>query len=157
MSPLRTLLLATATLATLTGCAGSQREVGPHTAAGVGTGAIVGGLIGGAAGRGPGAVVAGAIIGGLVGGSIGASLDEADRQRAYYAEMEALERGRSGAPVAWRNPDSGHYGTVIPGEPYLRSGRNCREYTHTIYIDGRPQTARGVACREPDGSWRPIG
>jgi surface antigen len=33
---------------------------------------------------------------------------------------------------------------------------NCRQFTHTIYIDGRPQTARGTACRNPDGTWQPV-
>jgi surface antigen len=59
--------------------------------------------------------------------------------------------------VAWRNPDSGRYGSVVPGPSYSDRGRNCRAYTETIYIDGRPQTARGTACRNPDGSWTPIG
>ena len=71
--------------------------------------------------------------------------------------MDALERGPSGAPVSWKNPDSGRYGTVVPGPAYAESGRNCRSYTHTIYIDGRPQTARGTACRNPDGTWTPLG
>ena len=70
--------------------------------------------------------------------------------------MNALERGQSGAPVSWRNPDSGRYGSVVPGPAYADNGRNCRAYTETIYIDGRPQTARGTACRSPDGSWTPI-
>jgi len=33
---------------------------------------------------------------------------------------------------------------------------NCRQFTHTIYIDGKPQTARGTACRNPDGTWQPV-
>ena len=38
--------------------------------------------------------------------------------------------------------------------PYQRGGTDCRDYTHTIYINGRPETARGTACRQPDGTWR---
>ena len=87
---------------------------------------------------------------------VGASLDDEDKRRAYAAEIEALDRGQSGAPVAWRNPDSGRYGSVVPGPAYVDRGRNCRAYTETIYIDGRPQTARGTACRNPDGSWTPL-
>jgi surface antigen len=98
----------------------------------------------------------GAALGGLIGNRIGASLDDEDKRRAYAAEMDALERGPSGAPVAWKNPDSGRYGTVIPGPAYAQNGRNCRSFTHTIYIDGRPQTARGTACRNPDGTWTPL-
>jgi surface antigen len=29
----------------------------------------------------------------------------------------------------------------------------CRQYTHTVYIDGKPQVTRGTACRNSDGSW----
>jgi surface antigen len=58
--------------------------------------------------------------------------------------------------VAWRNPDSGRYGSVVPGPAYQSNGMNCRQFTHTIYIDGRPQTARGTACRNPDGTWQPV-
>ena len=54
------------------------------------------------------------------------------------------------------NGDSGRYGSVVPGPSYQDRGRNCRAYTETIYIDGRPQTARGTACRNPDGSWTPL-
>ena len=56
-------------------------------------------------------------------------------------QMQALETGPSGAPVAWRNPDSGRYGNVVPGPAYQASGATCRQYTHTVYIDGTPQSA----------------
>src|SRR5450830_1607606 len=39
----------------------------------------------------------------------------------------------------------------------IGAGRNCRSFSHTIYIDGRPQTARGTACRNPDGTWTSLG
>jgi surface antigen len=97
------------------------------------------------------------ILGGLIGNRIGAALDDEDKQRAYAAQMDALERGQSGAPVSWRNADSGRYGTVVPGPAYQQAGRNCRSFTHTIYIEGQPQTARGTACRNPDGTWTAVG
>ncbi len=75
---------------------------------------------------------------------------------AQQAELAALERGRSGERTPWRNPDSGRYGEVIPGSPYRRGAYDCRDYTHTSYIDGRPQTMRGTACRNPDGTWRNV-
>jgi len=95
----------------------------------------------------------GTLLGAGTGALLGAALDDEDKQRAYAAQMDALERGSSGAPVSWKNPDSGRYGTVVPGPAYVENGRNCRSFTHTIYIDGRPQTARGTACRNPDGTW----
>src|SRR6187431_3234182 len=101
-------------------------------------------------------VGAGAAIGGMLGNRIGAAMDDEDKRRAYAAQMQALDRGPSGAPVAWRNPDSGRYGSIVPGPAYEQNGMNCRQFTHTIYIDGKPQTARGTACRNPDGTWQPV-
>ena len=123
-------------------------------------GAIAGGLIGNAAGRGggrPAATIVGAVLGGIVGSEIGRSMDKQDRILAQQAELMALERGRSGEATPWRNPDNGRYGEVTPGAPYKRGYEDCRDYAHTIYIDGRPQTMRGTACRNPDGTWRNVG
>ena len=148
--------------ASLAACAGSPDGMGPGPKENTGTllGALGGAAIGSQFGGGAGGHVAGALIGAgvgaLIGNRIGASLDDQDKKLAYEAEMNALERGQSGAPVSWRNPDSGRYGSVVPGPAYADNGRNCRAYTETIYIDGRPQTARGTACRSPDGSWTPI-
>jgi surface antigen len=148
--------------ASLAACAGSGDPNGPGPKENTGTllGALGGAAIGSQFGGGVGGHVAGALIGagvgGLLGNRIGAALDDEDKQRAYAAQMSALESGQSGAPVSWRNPDSGRYGTVVPGPAYVEAGRNCRSYTHTIYIDGTPQTARGTACRNPDGSWTPL-
>lgn len=158
-------LIASAALAlSLAACAGSPDGSGPGprentgTLLGAGTGALLGAAV---AGGGTGDRLAGAAIGGLLGGlvgnRIGAAMDDEDKKRAYEAQMAALERGQSGAPVAWKNPDSGRYGTIVPGPAYQAGdGRNCRSYTHTIYISGRPETARGTACRNPDGTWTPV-
>ena len=129
-----------------------------------GTGTIVGAVAGGAAGaaiggsknRIPGLAI-GAVVGGLVGNQIGQSLDEQDRQMAAAAEYRALETGRAGAPVAWDNPQTQHRGQIVPGKPYQQGSQFCRPYTHTIYIGGQPQTARGTACRQSDGTWQTVG
>ncbi len=123
-------------------------------------GAAAGGILGNQVGRGSGkvlATVAGAVIGGIVGSEIGRSMDQQDRILAQQAEMNALERGRSGERIAWRNPDNGRYGDVVPGAPYRRGAVDCRDYTHTVYMNGRPQTMRGTACRNPDGTWQNVG
>jgi surface antigen len=142
----------------LTACAGDPSTgAGPRentgTLVGAATGALIGSQFGGGTGERIAAGLAGAAIGGLIGNRIGASLDDEDRRRAYVAQMDALERGPPGAPVGWRNQDSGRYGTIVPGPAYDSRGLRCREFTHTIYIDGRPQSARGTACRNPDGTW----
>jgi surface antigen len=103
------------------------------------------------------AATLGGISGGILGGAIGGNLDERDRQRAYAAEVQALESGEPGIPVGWRGDGPKRYGTVVPGAPYQSRGTRCRDYSHSIYIDGKPQIARGTACRNPDGSWSPVG
>jgi surface antigen len=156
----RSKLLAAAIIAlSLGACTGSPDGFGSGPKENTGTlvGALGGAAVGSQFGGGAGGRVAGALIGAglgaLVGNRIGAALDDEDKQRALAAQIDALEHAPSGAPVSWRNPDSGRYGTIVPGPAYQQSGRNCRSYTHTIYIDGRPQTARGTACRNPDGTW----
>jgi surface antigen len=142
----------------LAACAGNP-NAGPHENTGTLVGGLTGAVIGSQVPGGPRtrvtATVAGAVIGGMIGNRIGAALDDADKQLAYAAQIEALEQGPPGTPVAWRNPDSGRYGSIVPGPPYDRQGLKCRQFTHTIYIDDTPQTARGAACRGPDGSWSP--
>src|SRR6266516_4397926 len=161
MSFVRLIAAALAALS-IAACAGTP-ETGQGAKENTGTlvGAVAGGLIGSQFGGGTGeriaAGIAGAAIGGLIGNRIGAGMDDEDKQRAYAAQVQALESGRSGAAVPWRNPDSGRYGSVVPGPAYQSNGMQCRQYTHTIYIDGRPQVARGSACRNPDGSWTAVG
>ncbi|MEM7620139.1 MAG: RT0821/Lpp0805 family surface protein [Pseudomonadota bacterium] len=138
----------------LTSCASfgiSNQEGG--TIIGAVAGGIVGSQFGGGAGR-IAATLAGVVIGGIIGNKIGENLDEADRQAAAEAEYSALEYGRTGVATPWRNPDTGHYGTVVAGNPYKNDRYFCREFTHTIHIDGSPTSAKGTACREEDGTWR---
>jgi len=134
---------------------------GPRESAGtvVGAvgGAVVGSQIGGSTGTRVAAGVAGAAIGGLIGNRIGAAMDDEDRQRAYAAQVEALESAPSGPAVNWRNPDSGRSGSIVPGPAVQQGGMQCRQYTHTVHIDGRSQTVRGTACRNPDGTWKSVG
>src|ERR1700730_1471574 len=131
------------------------KEVG-GTAGGAVAGGVIGNAIGGSAGNRLAGTVIGAAVGGLIGNRIGASLDDEDRRRAYAAQMQALAARPAGAPVAWRNPDDGRYGNVVPGPAYQANGATCRQYTETVFIDGSPQTARGTACRNPDGTWTAI-
>jgi surface antigen len=153
---------AVALIATSLCACSATPETGQGAKENTGTfiGALTGGLIGSQFGGGTGeriaAGLAGAAIGGLVGNRIGASMDDQDKERAYAAQMQALESGRAGKAVAWKNPDSGRYGSIVPGKAYESNGLQCRPYTHTIYIDGKPQVARGSACRNPDGTWTAV-
>ena len=144
--------------ALLAACSGPGNA--PKQDQGLVAGAVAGGVLGSQVGRGKGSVVGavvGAVAGGIIGSEIGRSLDERDRRLARQAEMDAFERGQTNRPVRWQNPDNGRYGEVVPGPAYTRGQQPCREYTHTVYIDGRPQAMRGTACRNPDGTWSNMG
>ena len=82
---------------------------------------------------------------GVIGAAIGQSLDETDSAVATAAQQEAVA---SGSRKSWRGAH-GAYGFITPGP---ESG-GCRDYTHRIFINGRPQEARGRACQE-NGDWR---
>ena len=140
----------------LSACANSQH--GPKETAGTLVGAVGGGLLGSTIGSGRGqlvAVAAGTIIGAWLGNEIGKSLDRADRLALEGAQDTAYS-APVGQPIAWNNSDSGNYGTVTP----VRDGNNtstgayCREFQHDVTIGARSERAYGVACRQPDGTWK---
>lgn len=86
-------------------------------------------------------------VAGVIAGSLGASLSEADRRVAADAQYEALT---SGQRKSWKAKTGTTFGFVEPGP----EAGSCREYTHTVYIDGRPQSGKGQGCREAGGAWK---
>ena len=108
----------------------------------------------------PGSAKAGfnisAMGGGLVGGAIGAGLTPREKRSALEAEYKALEYTASGQPVDWKSDQSARHGEVVAAQPYRVGSQDCRQYTHTVYAGSAGTTARGTACRNPDGSWTPL-
>ncbi|MDG1167621.1 MAG: RT0821/Lpp0805 family surface protein [Sulfitobacter sp.] len=135
-------------------------DYGPRETTGGMTGAVLGGLLGAQFGRGDGRLVAtgaGVLIGALIGSEIGKSMDGADRQRANDA-IRVAHRADIGETIRWNNALSGNFGTVTPlREGVSASGRYCREYRQTITVNGRRAIGTGIACRQPDGTWRIVG
>lgn len=130
----------------------AKEEVGALVGAGLG--GLAGSMIGDGGGR-LVAVGVGTMLGAIMGGEVGKSLDRADRLALAQARHEALENGRSGSSTAWANPDSGNSGEIVPQPGYQHAdGTYCREYQQTIIVAAEMQAAYGVACRQPDGSWR---
>ncbi|MCW2286355.1 surface antigen [Rhodoblastus acidophilus] len=82
---------------------------------------------------------------GLADGSLGQKLDAASRSAANKAEIAALA---SGDRKTWRG-ENGAYGYVAPGA----ANGDCRDLTHTIYVNGRPNVGKGTACKAGD-SWK---
>ena len=131
---------------------------GNKQTAGTLLGAVAGAVAGAQFGKGQGRIAAvglGTLLGAWAGNEVGASLDRADRLAMGSATNTALETRPSGTATTWRNPDSGHYGTVTPTRTIQQSsGQYCREYSQTVTIGGRTEDAYGKACRQPDGSWQ---
>ncbi len=140
----------------LAGCS-DFNDMGNKQMIGGGTGAVLGGLAGAQFGKGTGQLVGvgvGALLGTLVGSSIGKSLDKADLMYAQQAQNHAYT-APIGETVNWNNPQSGHSGTITPvRDGRSTNGRYCREYTQTIYVDGRQETGKGTACQNSDGTWQ---
>lgn len=156
-------LLVMALSGSLVACAGTGSgydyglpQMGPKETVGAVLGAVGGAALGKEFGSGTGnvaAIAVGTLAGAWLGANLGRSLDRADQNYATQAQYGALHSGR---PMNWSNPQSGNYGHVTPGPVYSNygSGGECRQYSHTVYISGRPETVYGTACRQPDGSWR---
>lgn len=98
----------------------------------------------------------GSVQGGLSSSEIGRALDEMDRLAAGQAELVALQSVPAGSQHHWQSNHSSASGTVVPGETYQINQSECRDYTHTVTIDGSPRPWRGTACRQPNGSWRAV-
>lgn len=95
-----------------------------------------------------------ALQGGIAGRS-GIELSDSDKQRALEAEYRALEGAAVGQPVVWSGRNVS--GKVVAAAPYQVGSQNCRQYTHTLTVDGKDTAVRGSACRNSDGSWSPLG
>jgi surface antigen len=83
---------------------------------------------------------------GVVGVSVGQNLSDKDKEAAIAAQHEAVN---SGARKTWKG-SHGVYGYIEPGP---ESG-SCRDYTHHVFVNGRPTSAKGQACRKADGVYR---
>lgn len=119
-------------------------------------GALSGAGAGNAAGSQPAvaSTIIAAMNGGLIGGEIGKGLDSGERRLALESEYRALEYTPAAQAVKWQG--SGDSGEVVAAQPYRVGSQNCRQYEHSVTINGRTRSARGTACRNADGSWTPL-
>jgi len=154
-APKMLMMTALASGLILSGCAADGRA--DKEAMGTLLGGAAGAWAGSSIGKGSGKAVAigvGTMLGAVVGNSIGKSMNELDRMKMREAEQRAYS-APIGEAIVWNNPNSGNSGTVTA----VRDGRStagsyCREFQTEVTVGGRKENAHGVACQQPDGSWR---
>ncbi len=76
----------------------------------------------------------------------------ARQRRLHDGAYNDARRIPDGDTIVWNDGrTSGRVTPIRSGS--TRAGRQCREFRHTVRIDGDTQRAYGTACRQPDGSW----
>lgn len=138
----------------LTGCV---EVASTKTSVGATANSLTGGLIGSKpAPPQPPSAAASGLFSAWVSSDLGRRLDDSDRRIAAETELDTLESEIAGATREWSNPATGHRGSITPGPTYIVNQYTCRDWVDAVTIDGRQETRRSTACRQPDGSWRPI-
>lgn len=141
----------------LFGCANG----GPKQTAGTYIGAATGALVGSQFGKGSGRLVGvalGTFLGGMLGSEIGSRMDAKDKELAAQAASNSLESAPDNRVTTWRNPNNNHSGNfvVTKTEEYNNQNKVCRDYVHTVTIDGKQEQVAGRACRDvrdPKAQW----
>lgn len=140
----------------MTACTRSDGQIS-REAMGTLLGGAAGAWAGSTIGSGGGNVVAtaaGTFLGAMVGSEIGRSIDRTDLQYARQAQRQAYS-APIGETIRWENPETRHTGTITPTRQGTSgSGDYCREFQQTVTIGGQQEQGYGIACRQPDGSWR---
>lgn len=132
----------------LVGCATQPTQEQVGTVVGGALGGVLGAQVGGGRGQ-TAAIIAGTLAGAMIGGAIGRSMDVTDQQQVHRT-LETVPDNRT---VAWQNPNTGNTFETTPVRTFQSSGADCREYRIEGYIDGRPETIVGTACRDAQGRW----
>lgn len=133
----------------LSGC----MNMGPKQGAGHLLGGAAGALIASQFGHGDGKLVGvalGTLAGAAFGGMIGEKLDRDDKAIAQRTMMSTLENAPDQQVRSWRNPNTNHSGNfrVTCTEELPYDNLVCRDYVHSVIIDGRQQQVHGRACRD---------
>lgn len=67
---------------------------------------------------------------------------------------DGLNSRRPNSRHSWDNPRTGNRGDFYVQDYYNGPrGRECANFSQTIWVQGRPEEATGRACRQADGTW----
>jgi len=87
----------------------------------------------------------------VVDSEIDSYMDKTDELQAQLA----LEYNQDRQARKWQNDNTGARFSTTPTSSYRNvSGQNCRAYQTDVFIDGKKESGRGTACRQPDGTWK---
>ena len=89
-------------------------------------------------------------LGAFLGSRIGRNVYLIDELKT----TEALESSCDGHATTWRNADSGRRYSVTPTRTYQWQSGRCRAFTTVIETEGREQVIEGMACKQPDCTWK---
>jgi len=151
---MRNLISGLILAAAVAGCSSDTiyRDLG--SIAGSAAGTAVGSRVGGGVGR-QIAIGAASRTGALVGKDVGSQLDKASKQQAARAQNRAL-KGPVGNQITWQNSGAATSGKVQVTRQgtHNQTGQTCKAFTHDIMIDGKVEKLDGIACEQPDGTWK---
>jgi surface antigen len=133
-------------------------HAGDDTILGTGIGAAVGGLFGSQLGHGSGQIVStglGVAVGGLIGNEVGQSIEN-ENSSVTYASGSSGYYSSAPAPIVYQSYSPNYVAPPAPPPTYIdqQAGTYCRQFSQQINIGGRLRESYGVACLQPDGSWR---
>ncbi len=149
MSKYKRVLSLVLCLSLLGGCAGQgPKQTGGQLLGGA-AGALLGSQFGGGKGRLFGVAI-GALAGSYLGGMLGHQLDEKDKMLAQQTMISTLEHAPDQQERGWTNPNNQHSGrfTVTKTEEIPSNHMVCRNYVHTVILDGQQEKVHGRACRD---------
>lgn len=66
---------------------------------------------------------------------------------------ETLDNSGDGQVGEWKNPDTGHAGSITPLTTIEQNGRRCRQTRFTSFIQGEENVSEFFLCKQPDGVW----
>lgn len=100
------------------------------------------------------AVAIGAITGNWANSDLGTDMNAEDRIYAQRTAQDALEYNKPYQTSTWRNPGTGNSGTIKPVSTFKNtSGKDCRAFETSVFVNGDQEKGTGTACRDPDGTW----
>jgi surface antigen len=84
-------------------------------------------------------------------------LTKGDKKFLNKSLQHALEKTNTGHVTHWRDPISGHSGTITPTSIDKRhDGVFCRQYEQTTTINKHTAKSHHKACRESDHHWKTV-